>query len=262
MSTGPTSLSNRATFDRRTLLATGVAGTFSLLTGCHAPVRPVGFNFRFVMTILIGGRTLETSSVQRFLWRGWSSELASTSRTVRQMAGEGAVINLGPDGVVVSTFVELSAGPSNGPGMEGWGGRYRQGQEGWLVAQLLAKELLPPKGPDQRPGNWWLPLTEMDSSPPISVPADMIPLVLWFPDPANPVSVRRVMPNATNGPALVGATVAVTRDPLTTGSVEAALPWIATYASERRRLSGDTGPMFDFTLANNISPQDIRRIEP
>lgn len=249
---------------RRALIA-GSAAALSgfLLSGCEREagvgLKPADFNFRLSLTMDFDGVRIVGSSVQKYLWRGWSSELASTNRTVTEMVGEGAVADFGDRGVVVSTFFQLEPPDFRREPSPHWG-RRRPLTTGWPVADVLGKALLPPIRPDQSTANWWLPLSGMATSRPVDVPFETLPLVIWFPDRTAAGSVRRIdVGSVGEGPRIVEATVAITTDTLTDGRVEAALPWFASYLQDSLYLSGKPTDRLDGSVAGLTHTYLIKR---
>lgn len=246
---------------RRVLILGGAA--LSGLAGCErlpgARPSPASFNFVLSLTVELDGVRKVASSVQQFLWRGWSTDIAAPNRTVTEMVGEGAVADFGDQGVVVSTFFRLEAADFRREPSPYWG-RRRPLTTGWPVARVLAQTLLPPIRPDQSEANWWLPLSTMGASTEVEVPREVVPLIVWFPDRATAQSVRRIdMDEPGGGPEVIAATVALTRDPLTNGSVDAALPWFASYRHQSLYLSGKPTDRLDGSVPGVTHSLHLRR---
>jgi len=92
------------------------------------------------------------------------------------------------------------------------------------------------------------------------------PLLVTFDDINDPASVRRVDPGdlaASFGPGyrLNAITLSITDEPVTEGRVEKVLGWLCEYKSKRLRLSGQTGPIGDRILANNVGSGDFKNDE-
>lgn len=246
---------------RRALIWGGAA--LSGLAGCErlpgVGLKPASFNFRLSVTAELDGVRKVASSVQQFLWRGWSTDIATPNRTVTEMIGEGAVADFGDQGVVVSTFFQLEAADFRREPSPHWG-RRRPATTGWPVARVLAQSLLPPIAPDQSEANWWLPLSTMSASAPVEVPREIIPLIVWFPDRATAQTVQRIdVDEADGAPTIIAATLALTQEPLTKGAVDAALPWFASYRDQSLYLSGKPTDRLDGSVPGMTHVLHLRR---
>lgn len=239
-----------------------VASLAPVLTGCGISASPnkasKDFNFRHTITAEFEGQTLTSSSVQNFYWRGWSTELASVSRTVYSVNGEGVVFDSGPGGVVVSTIIELAEPVREAARTPQWGLRPPL-RRGWPVASFLAEDLIGPRGEDVSLANWWLPLADMTSSRDVALTLEQLPLLLWIRDRTNPASVKKLdVSNAQAGePRIISSTVSVTSDPITKGVVSGYLPWVDEYRKTDRHLSGNYGAIKSPDVSDNILAQDI-----
>lgn len=92
------------------------------------------------------------------------------------------------------------------------------------------------------------------------------PLLVTFDNISDPASVRRVSPSdlsASLGPGfrLNAITLSITDEPVTEGRVDKVLGWLCDYKSRRLRLSGQTGPIGNRILANNVGSGDFKNNE-
>lgn len=250
---------SRRTIVGRTL---AIAALAPVLPGCgQGPLTnraSKDFNFRQTITADFEGQTITSSSVQNFYWRGWSTELASVSRTVYSVDGEGVVFDFGRGGVVVSTIIELAEPVREAARTPQWGLRPPL-RRGWPVASFVAKDLIGPRGEDVSLANWWLPLADMTSSRDVELSLGQLPLLLWIRDRTNPASVEKLdVSNAQAGePSIVSSTVSVTNDPMTRGVVSGYLPWVEEYRDTDRHLSGNYGAIKSPDVSDNILAQDV-----
>lgn len=125
-------------------------------------------------------------------------------------------------------------------------------------------------GPDFRPGmrqDYIAVLDRMESIRDSRTLAPKhYPLLVTFDDINDPASVRRVDPgNLTatfgHGYRLNAVTLSITHEPVTEGRVDNVLGWLCDYKSKRLRLSGQTGPIGDRILANNVGSGDFKNDE-
>jgi hypothetical protein len=249
---------------RRRLLG-GVAAMSALgssLTGCKlaGSVRkpPKNFNFRLTITAEMGGQTKTASTVQNFAWRGWSTQLASMNSLVYRSDGEGAVLDFGSDGVVVSTVIRLFDSVSETNRTAVWGLRPPMTRE-WPAANYLATALLGERPDDIEVANWWLPLADLATSRDVDLELKDLQLVLWFKDHLIPAGVARVDVDAPppGTPRLISATISITQDPLTQGQVATALPWIDDYYQRGLDLGGNPGIMTTPAITDAVIAADI-----
>ena len=221
---------------------TGVA-----VGGC---VPPQIIRYRLRLAMEVDGRPHSAESVQEWRYRkGTRFSFGGTSVALR---GEGVVLALGQRGLIVSTFVELAAPDPQRPIDQIWGGRPPVGRE-WRAANRLAGALMPSEAD-------WDGLTSIGRSDPVPVPPSELPLLLRFPDAADPRSVQRFPVGPGDGAIqITGASIEVTDAPVTRGKLAAALPWAPGYLENNWSLAGTTVWDSQYGFPGVISASDFIR---
>lgn len=119
------------------------------------------------------------------------------------------------------------------------------GADGILVALLPGMERVLPGAFDAANPGLELPprkrrVAMSRQSDPLAVPTAQLPLLVRFADPGDPASAQPVEAGDLaarfgEGYALLGATVAVTEDPVTDGRVLSSLGWLADWPDRQKR---------------------------
>ncbi len=236
---------------RRTVLLGGLAAA-SLPTGACA-IRSGGFRYRLTLEIDSFGRRLVGSSVQGAVSYAGTTELGSRKPTSGGLVGEGAVVDLGTRGVVVSTF--LSVLETQDPkGFPEPGGRRLIVKHDWDIVAPFGRGLALPTRPDTTVAAAWTDaLSNMKTSAVFDVEPGELPLLVHFPDRNDPAGVRWLNPfSGDEGLALRKATLQIVSDPLTRGAIEKALPWADGYRKKSFALSGQMGTPPNRSLAETV----------
>lgn len=220
---------------RRTAL---IGGLGAHLAGCLGPSRT--FHYRLQLDFWNDGRRAAGSAVQYFTFRSGTRELGSRRDFSGGAGGEGALVDLGARGVIVSTFATLMPPHSQEPPDQGFGDRLIANRN-WDPVQILRAGLLDAEpaigGPELAAD-----LMTIDRSAALPMPILDLPLLIHFPEPSNPATARRFDPRTRRGPiTLASATVEMTRDPLTDGVIQSHMAWANQYWKDNLSLDGDFG---------------------
>lgn len=240
------------TVGRRSLLIGGLLGAVAGCVGSSST-----FHYRLRLNVRSGGRAVTDSAIQYFTFRSGTRELGSRRDFSGGAGGEGALVDLGSNGVLVSTFVRLLPPGSEDPLNTAFGDRPPENAN-WDPVRVLNEGLGITRaglGPEAAAD-----LTTMAGSPSVDLPVLQLPLLLHFPDPARPDSVRRFDPRLRGGAVVFeSATVEVTADPLTKGVISTALPWADQYEKAWLKLDGRGSHAANNYFPAKISVNDFRR---
>jgi hypothetical protein len=196
-------------------LGTIVAIFVVVVAACAVNNPTYSYRYRLTVAIEVDGAVHQGSSVIQVIWRG-QPNIGDLSPFMPSIRGEAALVDLGPRGVVVAT---LTAPSFNRRGIIVW-------PEG-VSALWLAQWAFGLKG-----GNEQLPLLRTMSGR-RELTANNMPQLIWFPNPADPKSARRVRAGELEqdlGPTarLAAARVEITADPIVI-TINKKFPWVATF---------------------------------
>lgn len=229
---------------RALLLAVGLVIICSLAAVSFGS-GPTIINYRLTLQVKVDGVIHSGSSVIETRWSA-PSYLAQSPRLGVKVHGQAVVVDLGQRGML---FALLGGPPTDVAG--GQGSKYFPDEPAdVLVRAFLHRDVWSVTSFDT--------LHEMAShNETVQLPPDDLPMLVRFTDINDPMTVKQVSPRDLSagfgsGTEFVGATIAITDDPVTTG-IEKTLPWLkrlnGTYLTGRTSSSmGLAGTLYGGNL--------------
>jgi hypothetical protein len=198
--------------------ALGIGAIFAIFVGTAASQNaPETYSYRYRLTISIetDGQTHTGSSVIEVIWRR-RPDFGNGVGYLPEIRGQGVFTDLGSHGAIVAA---LHTGGASGNSRNGpWNAE-------WIAPRAFHMSITPE-----------LPDLRMEGRRELT--PDNMPRLIWFSDPADPMTARPIAPaefTASLGPGarLVSADVEITDDPIVI-DIDKKLPWYPELANRQR----------------------------
>lgn len=201
----------------------------ALVAGYRYKYRDYSYRYRLTVNIEVDGKVHSGSSVIEVKWRG-GPVVGDGGPFGPSVKGQAALVDLGDRGVVVATLLN---GEDYGPAKDGALGAL------WIAPRAFGTDTNAETIPH---------LPELQGKRDVGL--DNLPRFLWFSDPQDPATAKKLLVQDIStifGPSarFAGATVEITNDPIVI-DINQKLTWFQSWSDQYR----DRGPMY---LQNNLA---------